>query len=59
MTSTSSRDRGPGPFSSLQIRPGDPYELHDGHPVLCSPQGGQGASSTALGALIILSDPAV
>ncbi len=59
MSSSSPLDLGPGPFCADQIRPGDPYELHDGHPVLCSPQGGQGALKTALGALIILSDPAV
>lgn len=31
----------PGPFRADQLRPGDPYELSDGHPVRCMPTGGR------------------
>ena len=48
---------GHGPFRSSQIRPGDGYELSDGHPIECLPTGGEGATKTKLGAMVILTDP--
>jgi len=29
-----------GPFRADQLRPGAPYELHNGHPIECLPSGG-------------------
>ncbi len=48
-----------GPFRADQIRPGDPYELSNGHPVYCLPTGGRGAKATGVGADVLASDPAV
>jgi hypothetical protein len=48
-----------GPFYADQIRPGDPYELSDGHAIWCSPVGGRGAKATPVGAAVLASDPAV
>jgi len=48
---------GHGPFRSSQIRPGDGYELSNGHPIECLPTGGEGATKTKLGAMVILTDP--
>jgi Uma2 family endonuclease len=47
-----------GPFRADQIRPGDPYELSNGHPILCLPTGGRGAKATGVGADVLASDPA-
>lgn len=51
--------REPGPFEARQLRPGDRYELHDGHAVYCAPTGGDGARATLIGAQVIDSDPLV
>lgn len=51
--------REPGPFEARQLRPGDRYELHDGHAIYCAPTGGDGGRATLLGAQVIDSDPAV
>jgi Uma2 family endonuclease len=48
-----------GPFSADQLRPGDPYELSHGHPILCLPTGGRGAKATNVGGGVLASDPAV
>ena len=48
-----------GPFLADQIRPGDPYELSNGHPVECFPAGGRGSQATGLGYGVLGSDPAV
>lgn len=48
-----------GPFRADQIRPGDPYELSNGHPVHCLPTGGRGARATSVGDGVLASDPAV
>lgn len=48
-----------GPFRADQIRPGDPYELSNGHPIYCLPTGGRGARATSVGAGVLASDPAV
>ncbi len=49
----------PGPFSADAIRSGDPYELSNGHPILCSPTGRAGARRQGLAFEIIANDPAV
>ncbi len=49
----------PGPFRAEQIRPGDPYELSDGHPIHCLPTGGRGSRANLVGAAVLDSDPAV
>ena len=49
----------PGPFRADQIRPGDPYELSDGHPIHCMPTGGRGSRANLVGAAMLDSDPAV
>jgi len=46
-----------GPFEARQIRPGDRYELSNGHPIYCAPTGGDGARATVIGAQVIASDP--
>jgi Uma2 family endonuclease len=51
--------REPGPFEARQLRPGDRYELHDGHAIYCTPTGGDGARATLIGAQVIDSDPNV
>lgn len=48
-----------GPFYADQIRPGDRYELSDGHPVYCQPTGGRGSRATLVGGAALQSDPAV
>ena len=48
-----------GPFHADQVRPGDPYELSNGHPVRCSPAGGRHSGANADGASVIGSDPDV
>ena len=49
----------PGPFQAHQLRSGDPYELSNGHPVLCLPTGGRGARANLLGGAVLETDPAV
>jgi Uma2 family endonuclease len=48
-----------GPFRADQLRPGDPYELSQGHPVHCLPTGGRGSKASTVGAGVLASDPAV
>ena len=48
-----------GPFRADQIRPGDPYELSNGHAVHCMGTGGRGSRANLLGASVLESDPAV
>ncbi len=48
-----------GPLVSADLRPGNRYELHDGHPIYCAPTGGDGARGTIAGAEILDTDPAV
>jgi len=49
----------PGPFRADQLRPGDSYELSNGHPVPCMPTGARGAKANLVGAAVLGSDPAV
>ncbi len=48
-----------GPFRADQLRPGDPYELSNGHPILCLPTGSRGGRATNVGGGVLASDPAV
>ncbi len=50
---------GRGPFRSTQIRSGDPYELVQGHAVVCAPTGHEGTEANGLGFSVLHSDPAV
>lgn len=47
-----------GPFRADQIRSGDPYELSNGHPILCLPRSGRRAKAVSVGASVLASDPA-
>lgn len=49
----------PGPFRADQIRPGDPYELSNGHAVHCFPTGGRGSQASVVGSGVLSSDPEV
>jgi Uma2 family endonuclease len=48
-----------GPFRADQLRSGDPYELSNGHPILCLPTGSRGGRATSVGDGVLASDPAV
>ncbi len=48
-----------GPFTANQVKPGDPYELSNGHPIRCLPSGGRHSGANAEGASVIGSDPEV
>ena len=49
----------PGPFEASQIREGDRYELSNGHPIYCSPTGGDGARGSGVGFGVLDTDPVV
>ncbi len=59
MAKTSHQLETRGPFRADQLRPGDPYELSNGHPILCLPTGGRGGRATNVGGGVLASDPAV
>lgn len=48
-----------GPFTADQIRPGDPYELSNGHTIRCMGTGGRGSDANAVGVAVLKSDPDV
>ncbi len=48
-----------GPFTADHIRPGDPYELSNGHTIRCMGAGGRGSGASAVGAAVLKSDPDV
>ena len=50
---------GRGPFRTDQVRSGDPYELSQGHPIVCAPTGHEGSEANQLGATVLGTDPAV
>lgn len=50
---------GPGPFQASALRPGDRYELSNGHAIYCAPTGGDGSRATITGAQVLNSDPVV
>lgn len=43
---------GRGPFRADQVRSGDPYELSQGHPIVCAPTGHEGSEANRLGATV-------
>lgn len=49
----------PGPFRAEHIPEGSPYELSNGHPVLCLPTGRRGGRSNLLGGQVLETDPSV
>ena len=49
----------PGPFRVEHLRPGDPYELSDGHAIVSEPGGRRHGGRNLVGAATIASDPAV
>ena len=49
----------PGPFEASHIREGDRYELSNGHPIYCSPTGGDGARGSGVGFGVLDTDPVV
>ncbi len=48
-----------GPFHADQVRPGDRYELSNGHAMYCAPTGSDGGRAVSVGASVLRSDPAV
>jgi hypothetical protein len=48
-----------GPFRADQLRPGDRYELDNGHPVYCAPAGGSHSTPHVIGAAAVATDPKV
>lgn len=59
MGSKSIKQRGRGPFRPEQLRPGDPDELSNGHPVGCLPFGGGNSRANLVGGLTLATGPAV
>lgn len=59
MRSSTNAMLAPGPFRADGIRSKDPYELSNGHPVLCLPTGGGGSQKNRLGASVVGWDPSV
>lgn len=53
------RPSGRGPFRADQIRPGDPYELSDGHAIVCEPSGRRHGRKHLVGGAVLATDPAV
>lgn len=49
----------PGPFRAEQFRPDDRYELSDGHPIECMPNGGRGSRADLVGGSVLETDPNV
>ncbi len=48
-----------GPYEASDIRPGDPYELSNGHLIECMGTGQRGARNNAGGAILLGTDPDV
>jgi Uma2 family endonuclease len=48
-----------GRYRAADLRPGDPYELSNGHRILCMPTGGRGSGPNGLGVSVVGWDPAV
>jgi Uma2 family endonuclease len=49
----------PGPFRAEHLPSKSPYELSNGHPVLCLPTGRRGGVSNLIGGQVLETDPAV
>ncbi|MCP4701255.1 MAG: Uma2 family endonuclease [Gammaproteobacteria bacterium] len=54
-----SKHLAPGPFRVDQLHSGDPYELSDGHPILCMPAGSRASRANLLGGQVLHTDPDV
>ncbi len=48
-----------GPYTAADVRPGDRYEVSDGHRIECMTTGGRGGASNGSGFMAIGSDPIV
>lgn len=48
-----------GPFLTSGLRPGDRYELSNGHAIYCAPTGGDGSRANLVGARVLSTDPDV
>lgn len=48
-----------GPFRADQLKDGDRYELHQGHPIYMSPSGREHAGTNLIGGAVLESDPDV
>lgn len=59
MKAVSYRPPGRGPFRAEQIRPGDPYELSDGHAIVREPSGRRHGRRHLIGGAALATDPAV
>jgi len=59
MKAVSYRPPGRGPFRVDQLRPGDPYELSDGHAIVSEPSGRRHGRRHLLGGAALATDPAV
>lgn len=59
MSRSPRRVEAPGPFRVDQLRPGDRYELHEGHAIYCAPMEGDGARRVGTAFEVLDSDPAV
>lgn len=59
MGSKSITHLGRGPFRPEPLRPGDPYELSNGHPLGNLPSWGRGAPANLIGGLALASGAAV
>jgi Uma2 family endonuclease len=46
-----------GPYRAEDIQPGEPYELSDGHKIVCMGTGQRGSRSNLTGAMVLDSDP--
>ncbi len=53
------KQRATRPSRVNQIRPGDPYELSNGHAILCMPTGQRGGRANLTGGTVLETDPAV
>jgi len=53
------RPPGRGPFRAEQLRPGDPYELSDGHAIVSEPSGRRHGRRHLVGGAALATDPAV
>lgn len=59
MKAVSYRPPGSGPFRVDQLRPGDPYELSDGHAIVSEPSGRRHGRKHLIGGAALATDPAV
>lgn len=59
MKAASYRPPGRGPFRADQLRPGDPYELSDGHAIVSEPSGRRHGRKHLIGGAALATDPAV